>query len=159
MGRDKEAFNVLQAALELLPDNYYILRILLYTCKGAGRTDLAVAISERIAAVGGLEHPLGVTAFAHALAGDVDKAEKVMADLSAGTKVKTIAGYYVALANALLGHHEQALEWLEGAAEEKIGILTILNTEPLFESLRPYPRFQALLLKLGLTNAPSAGAG
>jgi len=48
----------------------------------------------------------------------------------------------------LLGEKEQAISWLEKAYEEKLGILIILGGEPVFDSLRSEPRFQALLRKL-----------
>ena len=56
------------------------------------------------------------------------------------------------MTHTILGHHEQALQWLEDTHEEGVGILSVVNAEPLFEPLVSQPRFQALVLKLGLAD-------
>jgi len=161
MGRDKEAYQVMQAALEVHPNDYYILRILLYACKGAGHPEMAVTIAEGITALSTREQGLGTLAFAYAQAGQREQAEKAVLELSpsASKPGMTANGYYLALTHTSLGNLEQAIQWLEDAAEQRIGLISILKTEPLFDPLRADPRFQALVGKLGLTGPESGSSG
>jgi adenylate cyclase len=55
-----------------------------------------------------------------------------------------IAGIY-----SSLGEIEKSLEWLERAYEEHSGFLRSINSDFIFDNLRPDPRFQALLKKIG----------
>jgi hypothetical protein len=58
--------------------------------------------------------------------------------------------YSLGVCAVILGKHEEALDWLESTFQQGLGLIGILSTEPLFEPLRRYPRFQALLGKLNL---------
>jgi hypothetical protein len=49
-----------------------------------------------------------------------------------------------------LGQKEQAFAWLEKAYEEHEPYLTLLPADPVYDSLRPDPRFTGLLRKIGL---------
>jgi serine/threonine-protein kinase len=150
-GRDVEALQVLLTAVELHPDDYYILRILLYVCKAAGRADLAIPIGEKAASMTRNSlTALGLRAFAHAQAGDRAAAEHFLEEFNREPNVDTPSAYYRALAYMVLGHHEQALTWLESTMTDAMGISAIINGEPLFDPLREDPRFQALVSKLGL---------
>jgi hypothetical protein len=51
---------------------------------------------------------------------------------------------------ARLGEHERALTSLEAAYDNREGNLVFLNVEPLFDALQSNPRFQALVLRIGL---------
>jgi len=150
-GRDVEALRVLQAALEVHPNDYYVLRIVLYVCKAAGRPDLAIPTGEKAAAATSRrQHARGLLAFAHAQGGDREQAEKLLAEVEGDAKVDPSTGYYQALGYTVLGQYDRALQWLEDTYGEGVGILSIVNTEPCFDPLRSQPRFQALLRKLGL---------
>jgi DNA-binding winged helix-turn-helix (wHTH) protein/Flp pilus assembly protein TadD len=59
--------------------------------------------------------------------------------------------YYRAWNYALLGHHEQALYWLQKSLEARELEILSLQNDPEVDSLRPDPRFQALVKKIGLT--------
>ncbi|MBI2682111.1 MAG: protein kinase [Acidobacteriales bacterium] len=150
MGRDKEALQVLEAALEVHPGDFYTLRIVLYSCKAAGRPELAIACGERAARLSeNHQQSLGILSLAYSQAGEPEKAERCIQDLLAAPKLDNISGYYLALSNSVLGHEDIALDWLEHAYQDRLGILSIINAEPLFDPLRANPRFQALLTKLG----------
>lgn len=57
---------------------------------------------------------------------------------------------HVAGAYSLIGEKDRAFEWLEKAFEERMGFLVYLKVEPIFDSLRPDPRFADLLGRVGL---------
>jgi len=151
IGRDAEALSVLQAAMEVHPNDYYVLRILLYTCRGAGRPELAIPIGERAAQMtSNKQQALGILSFAYVQAGETQKARETLAQMAKESKLDVASGYYRALAFTLLGEYEEALRWLEESFSSNVGITAIINPEPSFDPLRADPRFQALLSKLGL---------
>ena len=151
MGRDAEAFQVLQNAIELHPDDYYILRIMIYVCKGAGKPELTIPIGEKAAAMTRNQKvAVGLRAFAYAQAGELEKAKAFLTELDALPGADTASGFYRALANMLLGNYEQAMQWLDVTFSDNLGISIIINPEPIFEALRRDPRFQAMIQKMGL---------
>ena len=54
-----------------------------------------------------------------------------------------------------LGDQEQAISWLQKAAEERDGLLSFCNVWFAFDPLRSDPRFQALLQKMNFPAAPA----
>jgi TolB-like protein/Tfp pilus assembly protein PilF len=149
-GDDEQALRVLQSALELYPGDYYLLRILLYVCCTAKRPDLAAEARPIVGRQSGNKDvAAGLEGFASAAAGDFDQARKILDGLLAHPKTEAGPGCYtVGLIFCLLGEKEQAIRWFEKAYEEKLGIITILGGEPIFDPLRSESRFQALLRKL-----------
>jgi TolB-like protein/DNA-binding winged helix-turn-helix (wHTH) protein/Tfp pilus assembly protein PilF len=68
------------------------------------------------------------------------------------------APYIVARIHAVLGEHDQALQWLEKAMLQRDDFITHINVDPEFDSLRSDPRFQRMLQRIGLTAPPRASA-
>jgi serine/threonine-protein kinase len=60
------------------------------------------------------------------------------------------AAYQIAQAHAWRGYVDAAMQWLEKAYEQKDGGLVEIKYDPLLRSLRPDPRYLALLKKLNL---------
>lgn len=52
--------------------------------------------------------------------------------------------------HSLLGEREPAFQWLEKAFEERSPWLVFLKHDPVFERIRPDPRFGALIRRIGL---------
>ncbi len=150
-GDDEQALRVLQAALELHPNDYYILRIRLYVCTTAKRPDLAAEARHLVGwHTKNKQVASSLEGWACAAAGDFDQARNILEGLLALPKLEAGIAYYVGLIYCLLGEKDEAITWFEKASEEKLGILVILGGEPVFAPLRSEPRFQALLRKLGL---------
>jgi TolB-like protein len=63
------------------------------------------------------------------------------------------APYIIARIDAVLGDHDQALQWLEKAMGQRDDFITHINVDPEFDSLRSDPRFQRMLQRIGLTAA------
>ena len=61
---------------------------------------------------------------------------------------------YNAIANVYfgLGDREKTFEWLEKSIQDQEGVLLDLPDNPLWDELRPDPRYNALLKKMGLEN-------
>jgi TolB-like protein/DNA-binding winged helix-turn-helix (wHTH) protein/Tfp pilus assembly protein PilF len=139
----------------LLPDpqdwmQHYFLGV---GYEGTGK--LQEAISEYQKAIemsGGSE---GVVALAHAYSavGTKTKAEKILRDLERKSKETSTSPYTMATIYAGLGENDKAFEFLEKAYSQKsLGLPSSLSSDLLLESLRPDPRFQNLLGRIGLKN-------
>lgn len=114
--------------------------------------DYAQAIPELRRAVE-LSHgtPLMVSALAHAYArsGNRADAERLLAELQAGSKNHYVSPYYLALVYVGLGKNEEAVDWLEKAFADRSNGVVFLKVEPELDELRLNPRFIALQKKLG----------
>ena len=88
--------------------------------------------------------------YAYAASGKRDPAQKVLDRLKRISKRMYVPSYYIAAIYADLGEKDQMFNWLEKGYEERDMRLVFLKVEPIWESVRSYPRFKALLKKVGL---------
>jgi non-specific serine/threonine protein kinase len=152
LGRDDEAWKSLKVALEIHPNDYYLLRILIYVANTTERHREAIAAGVKIGSLAqSVSVGQGMLGFAYARAGEREKAQEIRRQLITAVTDEPHLSYFAALISVALGDKEDAVTWLEKAEEIGLGILIILRPEPAFHSLRPLPRFQSLLQKLGLS--------
>jgi pentatricopeptide repeat protein len=88
--------------------------------------------------------------YASAVAGKHEQARQVLAELherAQHTYVKPLAAAWILIG---LGAKDLAFTWLDQAYAEHDPYLTLLNADPVYDSLRADPRFTALLRKVGL---------
>ena len=71
-------------------------------------------------------------------------------ELKGIAKQRYIPPYNFALIYAGLGDKDQAFAWLDKAYEEHSQQLSLLKSNPLFDSLRSDPRYTELLRKVNL---------
>jgi TolB-like protein/DNA-binding winged helix-turn-helix (wHTH) protein/Tfp pilus assembly protein PilF len=140
--------------LLLDPKDWYQHYTLGIGYEGTGK--LQEAISEYQKAIemsGGSE---GVVALAHAYSavGRKAEAEKMLDDLARKSKSRKTSPspYTMATIYAGLGENDKAFESLEKGYSQKSLDLASLRSDLLLESLRPDPRFQNLLGRIGLKN-------
>jgi hypothetical protein len=77
-------------------------------------------------------------------------ARKVIADLQELSKNTYVAPTNFAKIYIGLGDKDEAFAWLEKGFQQRDFWLTFLEGDPVFESLRPDPRFQNLVRRIGL---------
>ena len=103
-------------------------------------------------------HPIALAYLGNILArsGERSRALHVLEELKAVSKQEY--GYALGFARiyAGLGDKEQAFAWLEKGYEERSTPLYFLKVDPIWDPLRSDPRFNDLLLRIGL--APGGGA-
>ena len=108
---------------------------------------------------GHLAAPLSLLAHALAACGETAEARRLLGRLLAFSDPPAIdrATVYAGLRDA-----DEALQWLETAAQERLTHLIMVPADLRFAWLRGHPRFQGLPQQMGLTNlscrASQAGA-
>jgi serine/threonine protein kinase/tetratricopeptide (TPR) repeat protein len=93
---------------------------------------------------------LATLVFAYAHAGERPKAESAFEELRRGPGGVPASPYLLALAELGLSEKDKAIASLELAYQQRDIKLPLMLPEPLFDSLRSDPRFQAILAKMGL---------
>jgi TolB-like protein/DNA-binding SARP family transcriptional activator len=101
--------------------------------------------------------PNGNQPDAHAIRGYIyagtgrrDEALRTLDTLDRLGTEQPVSAFHKATIHVGLGEHDRAMDLLEQAAHERIGLIRLLNVEPIFDPLRSQPRFQALLQTVGL---------
>lgn len=93
---------------------------------------------------------VGHLGYAYGVAGQKDKALRLLDQLDKLSKECFVSPYYIAMVFIGLGEKDQAFAYLEKAYVEREYLLLFLKGNPIFDSLRDDPRFTALLNKIGL---------
>src|SRR2546421_5133554 len=115
-----------------------------------GKGDTAGAISEfqqsKINITGAWYQ--GLLGYAYAISGDRAKAEQILRELEAQAKRQYVNSSAFAAIYLGLGEKEKALDWLDVAYENQESACWLLKVDPMYDSLRNEPRFQALVQKV-----------
>jgi serine/threonine protein kinase/Tfp pilus assembly protein PilF len=137
------------------PVTYWILGLVL---RKMGRYEMAIAEGEKGVKLSG-GSPLMNAALAGTLAtaGRKKDATRILDDLTNLAKQKYVATYFFAGIFVGLGDRDRAMEYLEKSYQEHSHWLMYLHMDPGMDSLRPDPRFQDLLRRVGLP-LPQASA-
>ena len=99
---------------------------------------------------GGSPDMLAQLGFALAAAGDTGAAREVLRQLETLTSTRYVSAFSLALVHLGLGDRDAALTRLEAARAERSWYLPFIAVDPLLDPLRDEPRFQRLLVTLGL---------
>ena len=126
----------------------------------AGMCAEAVAELEQGRGLAG-DDPLLLSALGHAYAaaGRRGPALSLVARLQELSGRRYVAPYHLAVIYAGLGEPDLAFEWLGRAYEDRSGLLIYLKVDPIFDALRPDPRFADLLRRMGLDPPRARDAG
>lgn len=104
----------------------------------------AVALSNEIPfALASLGHVLGKS-------GKHDDARSLLDLLGQLSKRRYVSPHSIATVHAGLNQKSKAIDWLNSACDERSNWVIFLNVDPVFDSLRPNARFQAVLRRVGL---------
>jgi hypothetical protein len=87
----------------------------------------------------------------YARTGEKEKAEELLGRLKSVSKETYVPPYNLAQLCACLDRKDEAFDYLENVLDERFGVF-LLRVDPLFDKLRPDPRFTALLRKAHLTD-------
>lgn len=88
----------------------------------------------------------------YGLSGKRVDAMRVISELQQTSKQRYVSPLYIAMVFASLGEKDNAFAWLESAYADRAPWLVELGIEPVWDKLRPDPRFSDLLRRVGLTH-------
>jgi len=120
--------------------------------EGTGKLEKAISEYQKAIEMSGGSQGVVELAHAYLAVGRKTEAEKILRDLQRKSKETSTSPYTMATIYAGLGENDKAFEFLEKAYSQKsLGLPSSLSSDFLLDSLRPDPRFQAILRRLGLT--------
>lgn len=120
--------------------------------EGTGRLQEAISEYQKAIDMSGASESVLALAHAYSAAGKKPEAEKILRDLERKSKETPLSPNTMATIYAGLGENDKALEFLERAYSEKSLDIALLKSGLVLDSLRPDPRFQSLLRRVGLKN-------
>ena len=94
----------------------------------------------------------GLLGYAYAISGDRPKAEQMLRELEEMAKHQYVNPSAFAAIYLGLGEKAKALDWLDKAYENQESACWLLKVDPIYDSLRNEPRFQALVQKVFRSN-------
>jgi TolB-like protein/tetratricopeptide (TPR) repeat protein len=92
----------------------------------------------------------GLLGYSYAISGNRPKAEELLGKLEELAKHQYVNPSAFAAIYLGLGEKEKALDWLDKCYENQESACWLLKVDPIYDSVRNEPRFQALLKKVGL---------
>jgi adenylate cyclase len=143
--RYDDAMVQIKKTLELDPTST-LARHLLGCCllwKGDTAGAIAEFQSSKIVVTGAWYQ--GLLGYAYAISGDRPKAEQILAELEELVKQQYVNSSAFAAIYLGLGEKEKALDWLDKCYENQESACWLLKVDPIYDSVRNEPRFQALL--------------
>ena len=150
-GRDDEAIDRLNKTFEIEP-RFWIARLMLARIYiGRERwNDALTELDKARSASGGNSESISLAAYALARSSRVGEARKVIDELKNPADQSYMPSYNIALAYNGLGDKEQALRWLEDAAERHDVRMTLLKVDHKWDNLRGEQRFDSIMHRIGL---------
>ncbi len=118
--------------------------------EGTGKLQDAISEYQQAVAMSGDSQSTVALAHAYSAIGKKAEAEKVLRDLERKLKGTADSPYTMATIYAGLGQNDKAFDFLERAYSEKSLDISSLKSGLVLDSLRPDPRFQSLLRRIGL---------
>jgi TolB-like protein/DNA-binding winged helix-turn-helix (wHTH) protein/Tfp pilus assembly protein PilF len=148
--RPDEAMKYAQAGLEM--DSTFVDTVLAvgHIYRQKGNLEQSIQQFEKARELSqGRPDVLAFLGNAYALAGQGEKALQIVSELKTKA-VKDVAPYHLARVYVGLGQNDKALAALEEAYRERSSWIVALKAEPIFDTLDNEPRFQKLLMSIGL---------
>jgi tetratricopeptide (TPR) repeat protein len=147
--RYDEAIDQMRKTLEMDSGFYYAHWNLGSALAAKGALGPAIEEYQKARALNDDPSMLGLLAHAYAVSGNKSEALKIRDQLEVLSKQRYVSAYSFALVYLGLGDKEEALRWLEKAYQDRAGdALRFIRVEPLLDSLRGDPRFEALVAKI-----------
>ena len=147
--RYDEAIDQMRKTLEMDSGFYYAHWNLGSALAAKGALGPAIEEYQKARALNDDPSMLGLLANAYAKSGNKAEALKIRDQLEVLSKQRYVSAYSFALVYLGIGDKEEALRWLEKAYQDRAGdALRFIRVEPLLDSLRGDPRFEALVAKI-----------
>src|SRR5213596_3174479 len=148
LGRYDEAIVQIKKTLELDPASTLGRHLLGCCLLWKGDTAGAIAEFQRSKIVVTGAWYQGLLGYAYAISGDRPKAEQMLRELEEMAKRQYVNSSAFAAIYLGLGEKGKALDWLDKAYENQESACWLLKVDPIYDSVRNEPRFQALVQKV-----------
>ena len=148
-GRPDEAIAALDQAIDLNPQADLAWQQLGHAYLLKHQSVDAIAAFRKAAVLSGLRDSAHL-AYAYAVTGDRDTAERIVGDLVASSSRRYVSPFHIAMAYSGLGHVDDAFAFLERGYEERASFMDLVKVTAAFAPLRGDPRWSRLLAKMGL---------
>jgi hypothetical protein len=110
-------------------------------------------LREAVAFPGSATYSATTLAYALARGGDASHAKDLVGTLEEKMRSDYVSPVELATLHIALGNHDDALDWMDRAFEERRGWMAYLDVHPIVDPVRAHPRFGELITKLGLPSA------
>jgi serine/threonine-protein kinase len=148
LGEYEESIAQSKKTLEMDPNYGWVHKVLAETYLQKSRYDEAINLFRKATAISSGYLPgLG---YAHAAAGNKEKAFEILEELITQPQQRYVSNYGIARIYACLGEKEKVSEYLDKAYEDRDGDLFFIEVDSGFKNLHTDPRFKALLKKMNL---------
>jgi TolB-like protein/Flp pilus assembly protein TadD len=94
---------------------------------------------------GDVPNILGAMGQVYALGGEPERAREILSQLEQRRQISWVPATVFAIVHIGLGEHDKALDWLEKGCRLHEVPITALKVHPVYNPLRPAPRFQTML--------------
>jgi eukaryotic-like serine/threonine-protein kinase len=147
--RYDEAFRLADVTLENEPQNLMMLYGVSFALTQMGRHEEAVEAAKKcVDTMGKASHTLGRLASALAASGQLEEAEKVLAEMNQLAERRYVSPYHLALVHCSLGRTEASLDLIEKAYEEGDAKVLWLGVDPELDQLHGNPRYNDMLRRM-----------
>jgi tetratricopeptide (TPR) repeat protein len=147
--RYDESIAQCQKALEIEPHYANALWFLALSMEQKGDLSGAIAKLEKAVSLSQGPHFRALLGRAYALTGEKAKALEILEELKAMSQQKYVSPFDIAVVHVGLGDQTSAFQCFEEAYQQRVFRIIEL-TMPMFDSLRPDPRWQDLVRRVGL---------
>lgn len=148
--RYDEALAQVRRVLEIEPNYWFAHWLLAGAYERLEQWPEAIAACQQARALNDSPIVPALLGLCYARMGKRRAAQRILADLQQAGSPHFVAPYNLALICAALGETDQALAWLDRAANARDESVPLLKVDPRVDSLRADPRFAALLRRVGL---------
>jgi eukaryotic-like serine/threonine-protein kinase len=150
-GRVDEAIDESRRTIEIDPNFAVAHDVLAYLLVEKGRHQEALAESQKAVALSPVSPMFKAgLGYLYAQLGQSNAARQIIGELTAASRLRYTPALAFAVVHLGLGERDEAIAWLEKAYEERYNRLAYLRQEPVWDPLRPDPRFQDLMRRIGL---------
>ena len=152
-----EAFAAAKRTMEIDPDYVYFEPDLALVYREQRKFQQALEIYERVAQA--QHRPTAGLAITYARLGKKEAADKVLDELVVSANTRYFPADQIAAVYVALGNMEEALHWLNRAADEHSAPIHRIGFDPDFRPLRSDRRFADVLERIGVDPKKVLGAG
>jgi serine/threonine-protein kinase len=145
LGNHPESITAAEQAFALDPDSFFAHWNLMRAHAWAGDHARALQEAPRLVSISG-RHPwaLGLRAWTHGQAGQVDRARACYDEMEARSRIEFMAPSWLAVAAGAAGLEADSIRWMERMVTERDPLMVWSRRMPFWEVLRRHPRYEAL---------------